>query len=792
MQKINFKSKSNYEFIDYSSIVALNMSAETQCRTLSGCGNLVLPQPVTDRSIIESVTGFINEVVPTTTSNSENKDVITWARFEYCDVNDPALMSENCEEGINSPPLLLLLGYGSGVQVWCIKNSGEACEILSWRRGVVRTLRILQTPQHEIHDAFAHKRPIVALCDSTGPGPHFCSLSFISLRVGDQVKIIKYKNPVSDVVSSRRVVVVTFPEKLAILDAGTLEEKKAIITCYPTNGPNPNPIALGTRWLAYADKRILPGNLSSGGAEIYSGQSMTATVLHAAKSFGKGLRDFGDAVANSLAGQRNSALPQTGNSDLHPGVVTILDTHTVNNYLRETNENDNGSDIVAHFIAHTEPIVAISFDPSGMLLLTADKRGHDFHVFRVFPHPCGSHSAAVHHLYVLHRGDTTAKVQDIAWSCDSRWVTVSTLRGTTHIFAVTTYGGPVAVRTHATPHVVNRQSRFHRSAGLMPDGRNSPETITLTPCVAFSNPRLPPFPLPTTLLALAHIRQPPLLNPSAFQFQRIDNAGRPTTKQSSSEEACAMPLKVAACFAPLRGWIPSTGKIIQKNHKRSVDSLFIISCNGNLVEYHLKPRPATGIPKEKICDDTPLELEVEAKAQWLLSKAPHTSELQFPLHPSNPLMMHYETSDLVDNDRANEDDEHWLSQVEIVTHTGPHRRLWMGPQFVFKTFNSTSGVWNDSDAIEVGSGAGPRPVRSNSINIPLGTSSRPIFPVLIESTSSSSSEQSPRMYPSYSEESDNILAPDSQVAENLADAMMENPAVNAKDQNKGNMDFISL
>lgn len=31
------------------------------------------------------------------------------------------------------------------------------------------------------------------------------------------------------------------------------------------------------------------------------------------------------------------------------------------------------------------------------------------------------------------------------------------------------------------------------------------------------------------------------------------------------------------------------------------------------------------------------------------------------------------------------------SQVEISTHAGPHRRLWMGPQFVFKTCGSTLG-----------------------------------------------------------------------------------------------------
>lgn len=36
-------------------------------------------------------------------------------------------------------------------------------------------------------------------------------------------------------------------------------------------------------------------------------------------------------------------------------------------------------------------------------------------------------------------------------------------------------------------------------------------------------------------------------------------------------------------------------------------------------------------------------------------------------------------------------EDRWLSQVEIMTHAGPHRRLWMGPQFVFKTYNAASG-----------------------------------------------------------------------------------------------------
>ena len=37
---------------------------------------------------------------------------------------------------------------------------------------------------------------------------------------------------------------------------------------------------------------------------------------------------------------------------------------------------------MAHFVAHTKAIVALQWDPSGSLLLTADIAGHNFHLFR--------------------------------------------------------------------------------------------------------------------------------------------------------------------------------------------------------------------------------------------------------------------------------------------------------------------------------------------------------------------------------------------------------------------------
>lgn len=72
--------------------------------------------------------------------------------------------------------------------------SGEAVELLSWRHGSVKILKFLPAPyiigKNGFTDLFATKRPLIALCDSSAPGPHSGSLSFISLKGGEQVYIL--------------------------------------------------------------------------------------------------------------------------------------------------------------------------------------------------------------------------------------------------------------------------------------------------------------------------------------------------------------------------------------------------------------------------------------------------------------------------------------------------------------------------------------------------------------------------------------------------------------------------
>uniref|UniRef100_W8C3F3 Breast carcinoma-amplified sequence 3 n=1 Tax=Ceratitis capitata TaxID=7213 RepID=W8C3F3_CERCA len=467
--------------------------------------------------------------------------------------------------------------------------------------------------------------------------------------------------------------------------------------------------------------------------------------------------------------------------------------------------------IIAHFVAHSEAIVAMEFDNSGMLLLTADRRGHDFHVFRVQPHPVSPSLSAVHHLYVLHRGDTSAKVQNITFSLDSRWVAISTLRGTTHVFPITPYGGPMGVRTHTSLHVVNKLSRFHRSAGLSAEGRsNSPishsdSTSFMQSLQPYHNTTLPPFPRPTVVLPLAQLRQPfalgsppgsaGLVMPSKIGVNTNTPNATQRQRHSSLSDDNGKPLSVCAIFAKSRSWLLEPPNITREaSHRvqrKSVDSLFVMAGHGALIQYDLDTKLASNIAKDKICDDTPIELEVEAKAQWNLGRRRDGShELAPPLEKDNWLLRD-RNSCLLDSlrqyDDLEEKSESWVSQVEIITHAGPHRRLWMGPQCVFKTYNTPSGSnlnHVDVEAVEIGvskpASAASTP-RSHPLSMPVTAAARCALPVLIESGSYSSIEQSPKLMDRFRHEhldSDFAMAHgDSRLKEDLADAMRESPSV---------------
>ncbi|XP_043910481.1 BCAS3 microtubule associated cell migration factor [Protopterus annectens] len=790
------------------------MASDSPRRPSRSTGVIVVrPQAVTEQSYMESVVTFLQDVVPqayTGAPPTEEKEKIVWVRFEKADLNDVSRNPEFLEMQStgNDPPLLLMIGYTDGMQIWSIPISGEAQELFSVRHGPVRTARLLPSPQISPSkiDSFPDKRPLLCVCKSTGSSSTstpYCCVELYSIRTGEMVKSIQFKTSIYDLHCNERILVVVLQEKIAAFDSCTFTKKFFVTSCYPCPGPNMNPIALGSIWLAYAENKLIRCHQSRGGACGDNAQSYTASVISAAKTLKTGLTMVGKVVTqlagtlpSGTAEDEMSAHSSTRRSPLIPGIVTIIDIETVAEGQVTVSEDSDGDGIVAHFPAHEKPIACMAFNPSGMLLVTTDTLGHDFHVFQILTHPWSSSQSAVHHLYTLHRGETEAKVQDICFSHDSRWVVVSTLRGTSHVFPINPYGGQPCVRTHMSPCVVNRMSRFQKSAGLeeieqeltskqvggrcspvpglssSPSGSplhaklNSQEMYSNFTNNNMGNPRLSPLPSLTVILPLAQIKQPMTLGTITKRTGKAKPAPQISPSKSAGGEFC-----IAATFASSRSWYtlnPGLKREKDQSKQSVVDSLYIISCYGNLVEHVLEPRPIS--TAQKISDDTPLEMVTSPRASWTLIRTPQWNELQPPINSNHPLLLasdtvqyyqfllaglnppgspgpitRHESYDSLASDHSGQEDEEWLSQVEIVTHTGPHRRLWMGPQFQFKTIHPSGQTTVISSSSSVLQSHGPsdtpqplmdfdtddldlnslriQPVRSDPVSMP-GSSSR--------------------------------------------------------------------
>jgi len=268
-----------------------NQGQSPVTRTRSG-DTMVRPQPVTEQSLMESVAGFINEVQALHQPGQDPKCQVTWARFEQTDINDPSLYcsgSDMC--GAGGMPLLLVLGYSNGVQIWMIPASGEAKLVMSRFHGQVKCLRMLPSPECSqfVDDHFHASRPLIALCDTSASGSAFMSVTFISLKTGEQVNLLKFNTEVADICVNKRVVCIAFREKVSVYDARTLQEKMTLNSCYPSPGVHSNPLALHDRWLAFADKSLTVSRKSAGGMEGGVNQSVTAWGINVGSKLASGV-----------------------------------------------------------------------------------------------------------------------------------------------------------------------------------------------------------------------------------------------------------------------------------------------------------------------------------------------------------------------------------------------------------------------------------------------------------------------------------------------------------------------
>ncbi|KAL5221686.1 hypothetical protein ABZP36_026399 [Zizania latifolia] len=410
-----------------------------------------------------------------------SRDQVQWAGFDKLEYRGDMLQQ------------VLLLAYRSGFQVWDVEHADDVRQLESRHDGAVSFIQLLKKPtaSKKGEDRFADIRPLLALaCDGTSTGSAIsrdgndpvlngangtfhntgCEnlptvLRFYSLRVHDYVHTLKFRSTVYSIRCSPRVVAVSQAAQIHCFDAATLEREYTILTS-PIVSPisSYGPLALGPRWIAYSGHptpvpntgRVSPQLLNLSPLVPSPGSNGSVVAYYAkesSKQLASGIITLGDVGYKKLSKYCSDLIPN-GNNGIKQGNSGpksnggTTNGHTIDSeYAGTVIVRDIVSkSMIVQFRAHTSPISALCFDPSGTLLVTASIHGRNINVFRILPSSNGSSSEAgpngtCVHLYKLQRGITNAVIKDISFSDDSEWIMISSSRGTSHFFAISPYSG---------------------------------------------------------------------------------------------------------------------------------------------------------------------------------------------------------------------------------------------------------------------------------------------------------------------------------------------------------------
>eukprot|EP01018_Ginkgo_biloba_P011377 Gb_30474 [translate_table: standard] len=425
-----------------------------------------------------------------------HRDQVQWAGFD------------KLELGANIVRHVLLLSYMNGFQVWDVEEADDVRELISKQDGPVAFLQMQPRPitSEPEDEGFKDARPLLLVVtgDGTlnggnvqggfgsgygvgvGSPPQSGSGNFLptvvrfySLRSHTYVHVLRFRSAVYAVRCSPRIIAVALAAQIYCFDAATLQNTFSVLTYpIPQGGQGPGginigygPLAVGTRWLAYAANHALVSNTGraspqhltpSPGVSPSTSPANGNLVAHYAKESSKqiaaGIVTLGDIGYKTFTKYYAELLPDGTNS---PKSGSPSWKSNSNGLIGHACEPENAGmvivrdfvskSVVAQFRAHTSPLSALCFDPSGTLLVTASVHGHNLNVYRIMPSLVGNGSSSAGfdmnvsyvHLYKLYRGLTNAVIQDICFSDNSHWIAISSSRGTSHLFAISPFGGVV-------------------------------------------------------------------------------------------------------------------------------------------------------------------------------------------------------------------------------------------------------------------------------------------------------------------------------------------------------------
>ncbi|XP_024981378.1 autophagy-related protein 18g isoform X2 [Cynara cardunculus var. scolymus] len=430
-------------------------------------------------------------------SGDDQRDQVLWAGFDRLEIG-PASFRH-----------VLLLGYQNGFQVIDVEDASDFSELVSKRDGPVTFLQLLHIPAKcDGNEKFLSLHPllvVVAGDEATmsalgqnrsylvAPGRDGSNVAqsgasvdsptavrFYSFQSNCYVKVLRFRSTVFMVRCSPLIVAVGLEKEMHCIDAVTLENKFTVPTFpVPRFGGQGmvgvnfgyGPLALGPRWLAYASNKLLvsnsgrlsPKNLTPGISPSTSpsnGSLVARYAMESSKQLAAGIITLGDKGYKTFSKYYPEMLQDhpISSTPSNAGWKVSNASSEVNNAGMVIVKDVVSEAVISQFRAHSSPLCALCFDPSGTLLVTASIHGNNVNIFRIMP--CtrsGGSSNQIHDwssshvlLYKLHRGITTAVIEDISFSQSCRWISIVSSKHTCHVFVLSPFGGDADCRTHGS------------------------------------------------------------------------------------------------------------------------------------------------------------------------------------------------------------------------------------------------------------------------------------------------------------------------------------------------------
>eukprot|EP01018_Ginkgo_biloba_P014183 Gb_13732 [translate_table: standard] len=569
----------------------------------------------TNASTIASNVRSAGASVASSISHTEDeREQVQWAGFDKLELAETNVRR------------VLLLSYLNGFQVLDVEEADNVRELVSKRDGPVTFLQMQPRPitSDASDGGFIVAQPLLLIVtgDGTvnggigqggfgvgysrdvGSPPQALSNNFVptmvrfySLRSHSYVHALRFRSAIYVVRCSPRIVAVALAAQIYCFDAASLQNIFSVLT-YPIPQGNQvsggvnigyGPMAVGSRWLAYAANhalvsntgRVSPQHLTpSPGVSPSTSPANGSLVAHYAKESSKqiaaGIVTLGDMGYKTLSRYYHDLLPDGASST---GSASTSWKNNKNSLAAHACEPDYAGTVivrdfvskvvVAQFRAHASPLSALCFDPSGTLLVTASVHGHNLNVFRIMPSTAvnGSISAGYDwntsyvHLYKLSRGLTNAVIQDISFSDYSQWIAISSSRGTCHLFAISPFGGVVGPHTHGGTTTASALPiaalPWWSSLGMW---RVNQQT-------------LPPPPPPITLSVVSRIK-----NSNGGWLNTVSGAAAAATGRTNSPSGA-----VAVVFHN------GGGHNVQSDIGNFRDQLWVFSPSGHVIQHTLRP-----------------------------------------------------------------------------------------------------------------------------------------------------------------------------------------------------------